>query len=298
MGTVLEIRLPDAPPPQGATLLDALFARAEGLDRELSRFEPASAVSRLNRAAGEGPQPVPPDLARLLALSLDYAVQTRGVFDVTVAPLIALWTRAAERGALPDEAELARARASVGAPNLRATGARAELAEGAAVDLGGIAKGYATDALAEELRARGVERALVDFGGSSLYALGAPPGEPGWRVLVRDAGGGFAGVATLRDRALSVSGSFGQSTEIGGRRFGHVIDPRSAWPLERAALAAVVADSGARAEALSKALLVLGPEEGIALVEALGGAEGLLVAADGRRFETRGFAAAVAFRPR
>jgi thiamine biosynthesis lipoprotein len=115
-------------------------------------------------------------------------------------------------------------------------------------------------------------------------------------VLVRDAAGGFAGIATLRDRALSVSGSFGQSSVIGGRRFGHVIDPRSAWPLERARLAAVVADSGARAEALSKALVVLGEREGIALVEALG-AEGLLVDADGRRFQTHGFADAVRFEP-
>ncbi len=297
MGTVLEIRLPDAPPERGAELLEPLFARAAALDRELSRFEPESALSRLNRAAGAGPQPVPADLARLLELALAYAVETRGAFDVTVAPLVALWTEAAQRGVLPDEASLAHARTRVGPGKLRADGTRAELAAGASVDLGGIAKGYATDALARDLRARGIERALLDFGGSSLHALGAPPGERGWRVLVRDANGGFAGIATLRDCALSVSASLGQSSLIGGRRFGHVIDPRSAWPLERAQLAAVVSDSGARAEALSKALLVLGPLQGIALIESAGGAEGLLVDADGRRFATRGFADAVRFTP-
>jgi thiamine biosynthesis lipoprotein len=296
MGTVLEIRVPEAPPADGPALLAPLFARAAALDRELSHFDPASALSRLNRAAGAGPQPVPPDLARLLRLSLAYSEQTRGAFDVTVAPLVALWTEAAGRGELPDAASLARARSHVGPGRLRTTGDTAELADGARVDLGGIAKGYALDALVAELRARGVERALLDFGGSSLHALGTPPGEAGWRVLVRDAAGGFAGIATLRDRALSVSGSFGQSSVIGGRRFGHVIDPRSAWPLERARLAAVVADSGARAEALSKALVVLGEREGIALVEALG-AEGLLVDADGRRFQTHGFADAVRFEP-
>jgi thiamine biosynthesis lipoprotein len=297
MGTVLEIRLPDASPARGRPLLESLFARAEALDAELSSFRPESALSRLNRAAGGGWHPVPPDLARLLELSLRYSAETRGSFDVTVAPLVALWTTAAERGELPDAASLAHAREQVGARKLRVGAAGASLAPGAAVDLGGIAKGYATDALARELRARGVERALLDFGGSSLHALGAPPGERGWRVLVRDAAGGFAGVATLRDQALSVSGSFGQSRTIPGRRFGHVIDPRSAWPLERAALAAVVSGSGARAEALSKALLVLGPREGIALVESRADAEGLLVLEDGSRHQTRGFGAAVAFEP-
>jgi thiamine biosynthesis lipoprotein len=297
MGTVLEIRLPDESRAGGRELLDALFARVAALEHELSSFETASALSRLNGAAGAGPQPVPPDLARLLELSLACRDETLGAFDVTVGPLVALWGEAGARGELPDAAALALARARVGDGKLRVAGGRAELSSGARVELGGIGKGFALDALVRELGERGVERALLDFGGSSLHAIGAPPGEPGWRVLVRDAASGFAGIATLRDQALSVSGSFGRSSRIGGRRFGHVVDPRSGWPLERAGVSAVVADSGARAEALSKALLVLGPDEGIALLEARGGAEGLLVDESGRRFQTRGFARAVRFAP-
>jgi thiamine biosynthesis lipoprotein len=296
MGTVLEIRLPDAPEDGSGPGLDALFARVERLEREVSTFEPASALSRLNAAAGAGPQPVPPDLSRLLELSLAYSRETLGSFDVTVGPLVDTWEEAAARNALPGADALAQARARVGPDRLRVRGGRAALDAGARVEVGGIAKGYALDVLVRDLRERGVERALLDFGGSSLHALGAPPGEPGWRVLVRDAAGGFAGIATLRDRALSVSGSFGRSRVIAGRRLGHVIDPRSGWPLERAELAAVTADSAARAEAFSKALLVLGPDQGIALLERTG-VEGLLVHEDGRRAQTRGFAAAVRFEP-
>jgi len=95
--------------------------------------------------------------------------------------------------------------------------------------------------LVEILAAEGVTSAFASFGGSSFLALGTPRGESGWRVLLRDAEGGFAGVMHLRDRSLSASGSLGQSVEIAGRAYGHVIDPRSGEPLVRAAQAAVVA---------------------------------------------------------
>ncbi len=294
MGTVLEVEVAGG----DRALLDALFARAAALDAMLTRFDRASALSQLNAAAGRGPLALPAELLDLLAISRAAARETGGAFDVTVGPLVELWWRAAERGAPPSAAELAEARARVGSDAIALEPGRAALlVPGASVDLGGIAKGYALDALVAILRERGAASALLSFGGSSLHAVGAPPGEPGWRVLIRDAAGGFAGVATLCDRALSVSESLGQSREIAGRRYGHVIDPRTGQPLERPRVAAVVAASGARAEVLSKALLVLGEREGIALVESLPDAEALLLDVSGLRFETTGWPRATAFAP-
>ena len=120
---------------------------------------------------------------------------------------------------------------------------------------------------------------------------------PGWRLLARAPEGGFAGVVVLRDLSLSVSGSLGQWSEIGGRRFGHVLDPRSGWPLTRRREAIVVAPSGELAEVLSTALLVLGEQEGIALVSDAPGCEALLLDADGRRWSTPGWQRATAFEP-
>jgi thiamine biosynthesis lipoprotein len=114
-------------------------------------------------------------------------------------------------------------------------------------------------------------------------------------VLLRDAAEGFVGVATLRDRALSVSGSLGQWREIAGHRFGHVLDPRTGQPVTRRLQVAVTAPNAASAEALSTALLVLGEREGIALLEALPDTEGLVIDADGQRSMTRGWSEAVAF---
>jgi thiamine biosynthesis lipoprotein len=300
MGTVLEIWLYGLEDRPGRALLDRLFERSAALERLFSRHDPESELSRLNQAAGE--QEVDPELVALLGESVRYARTTHGAFDVTVGPLVSLWWAAAERDRAPSAAELSSARARVGAGRLQLrTGPDgrgfAALEPGTSVDLGGIAKGYALDRLAALAREGGARAALLSFGQSSLVALGAPPGEDGFRVLVRDARGGFAGVATLRDQSLSISGSLGQGFSIEGIAYGHVIDPRSGQPLRRRAISAVVDPSGSRAEALSKALLVLDPDEGIALLENLPGAEGLWLDESGGARESSGWRAAVRFEP-
>ena len=300
MGTVLEIALHGPGRADGQALLDQLFARSAELERISTRFDPASDLSRFNRSAGLGPQRVHPDLARLLLESSQGARLTRGSFDMTIGPLVELWVAAAEHGRRPEAAALEQARRRVGFHKLRVNSETASaelLAPGMSVDLGGIAKGFALDELVQELRRASVKSALLSFGQSSIHALGAPPGEPGWRVLLRDASGGFAGVATLRDQALSVSDSLGPGSWIGARRYGHVIDPRSGEPLTRRSVAAVTASTGARAEALAKGLLILGEREGIAMLEQLDDAEGLLIDAEGGRWATSGWAQAVRFEP-
>lgn len=298
MGTLLEITLyaPAAAPARET--LDELFGLAREMDASLSRYDPESELSKLNLAAGRGPALVGPELARILEASVAYSRLTRGTFDVTVGPLVALWTRAGESGVAPSARAIAQARSLVGADQIRVEGSRAALArEGVSVDLGGIAKGWALDRMLPLLRERGIERALLDFGQSSLWALGAPPGAAGWRLLARGPGDTVLGVLTLSDQALSVSGSLGQWVEIGGRRYGHVLDPRSGLPLERRRQALVVAPEAALAEALSKALLILGEREGIALVAAQPGCDGMLVDADGGSWETPGWRAAVRMEP-
>ncbi|MFQ5513761.1 MAG: FAD:protein FMN transferase [Myxococcota bacterium] len=289
MGTVLELTLG---PPADPQLLDALFAYVHELDTMLTRFDVASDLSALNRAAGRGPHPVPRPLLELLEQAQRYTRLTRGSFDVTVGPLIELWSRAGIRGQTPSKDELERTLAIVGAEKIRIDprAGTVELPQpGMSVDLGGIAKGFALDRLVERLRSRGVRSALLSFGGSSLHALGAPEGKEGWRVLLRDASDGFAGVLTLRDRALSVSESLGARFEIAGRRYGHILDPRTGRPLRTRRLAAVVAPSGALAEALSKAVLILDPPAALALLESLESTEGMLLDPTGPTWQTPGW---------
>jgi thiamine biosynthesis lipoprotein len=295
MGTVLEITLVANSHAEGRAALDAAFAEVERLGALLTTWDPDSELMQMNRAAGRGPRAVDPDLARVVAVSLEHSRDTRGSFDPTVGPLVALWARAAERGAAPDPDELAAALARVGAGNVvvGSDGRVALSRPGVSVDLGGVAKGYALDRILAVLERFGIEAALLNFGRSSTWAKGRPPDARAWRLLARGPGEAPLGVLELSDRALSVSGSLGQSIEIGGRRYGHVLDPRTGFPLERELEVYVVAPDAALAEALSKAVLVLGPAEGLGVVAEHPGCEALLLAADGARWRTRGWDAAV-----
>jgi thiamine biosynthesis lipoprotein len=297
MGTVLEITIAAPTEAEANAAIEELFRLAAKLERVFTVFEPESPLRRLNRRAGGGPLFVDPEIAHILAESVAYWRLTGGIFDVTVGPLGDLWRLAARRNRPPGETELAASLALVGSDKILVGkgGSVALERPGMSVNLGGIAKGYALDRMEEHLRARGISRAFVSFGQSSILAVGAPPDASGWQVLLRNAGEGFAGVATLRDQSLSVSASFGQWSEIAGRRYGHLIDPRSGEAMTRAAQAAVLAPSGALAEALSKALLILTPQEGLALLEGQPAAEGLLIEGDRSAHATSGWARTVAF---
>ena len=301
MGTVLEISLVS---PDGLSadelreLFENLFGLAARVDALMTVYDADSDVSRLNANAGRGSLDVDPLVSELLSQSIVYSRLTRGTFDVTVGPLVELWTVAAQSGELPSNEALAEARQRVGSDVIVVHGdGSVELSRrGSALNLGGIAKGFALDHMVANLRRRGVANALMSFGQSSTWALGVPPGEPGWRLLVQGAAESYLGIITLRDQALSVSGSLGQFARIAGVEYGHILDPRSGNPLTRRRQALVVAPNAALAEALSKALLIGGEVEGLAIVESQPGCEGLLADAGGATWSTSGWQEAVFFR--
>ena len=262
MGTVLEITLVVRDAGRGRLLLEETFAAAARLDRLLSRYVPESEVSALNDAAGLDAITVSPAVARALRAALTYGERTGGAFDVTVGPLVELWSEAGRRRRLPSPAELQSARALVGPAGLvMDDAASARLAQrGMALDLGGLGKGFALDELRAKLEGH-VEGALLDFGRSSMLGLGRPARGDTWRLLVGGGPGEPRGTLELGSRALSVSSSLGQYTVIDNTRYGHVIDPRSGRALQEGRFAAVLAPSAAEAEAWSTALLVLPPRD-------------------------------------
>jgi thiamine biosynthesis lipoprotein len=235
----------------------------------------------------------------ILTLALRYWRQTHGTFDVTVGPVIALWRQATDNNTLPSKETLRHAHARIGARFVSLSSDRqaALQREGMRLDLGGIGKGYAIDQLKTFLQQQHKSSALLNFGQSSIWAVGSPPDSPGWRLLVQRPSGEPAGVVTLRDQALSISGTMGQPFVINGRQYGHIIDPRSGQPLPRNLQACVLAPTATQAEALSKALLVLGEKQGIALLHELKNVEGLLLDADGHHWMTKGWQTATQFVP-
>ena len=297
MGTVLELTLATSHEASGRRWIETAFNHVAELEGIFSSYDATSDLSRVNATAGAGMQQVDERLVELLALSLRYLKLTGGGFDISVAPLLELWREAAQRQRVPTAERLARARSLVGAAmvQLDALGKVGLAASGAAIDLGGIAKGYALDRLSLELSDLGYENALLSFGQSSVQASGSPPGASGWRLLLRTPAGGFAGFVTLRDVAFSVSSSLGQWTLIDGQRYGHVLDPRSGVPISRGLQAAVIAPTAALAEALSTALVVLEESQGVALVETLAGTEAMFIDASGAVSSSSGWQSASHF---
>jgi thiamine biosynthesis lipoprotein len=294
MGTALEVKLLTLQPELARRVLEEVFAEAEQLDALLSHFDRDSEVTRLATQAGQGPQAVDERLADIVRLSLEYGELTRGAFDVTLGPLTLLW-REKSRDQLTYE-EVAKVRALTGLADLRidASG-RVELAKpGMSLDFGGIAKGYALDRVLGLLQSEGIEAALASFGQSSVWALGAPPGRDGWELALRSPSGGFAGIVTLVDSALSVSSSFAGPGEPG--EIGHIVDPRSGWPLNISSMVAVVSDDATRAEALSTALLLMHHEQGLDLIERQPNTEVFIVDDFGRTAESSGWSRETRFR--
>jgi FAD:protein FMN transferase len=270
MGTLLCVTVRDdarrpVGEPRAFGVAFELARRAEAL---LSVHDPASALSELNRRAG-GDAVISRDLAAAMRAARRLAEATEGAFDPTIGVLLRLWRRAAHAGRSPSRADVVRARAAVDWRTIEVRGDRTRLARrGVSVDLSAFGKGVALDAIARALGRRGVS-GVLNFGESSLRAVGASP-PAGWRVLLRHPRLGFAGSFVLRHGGCSTSAAYGQRARIGARVLGHVVDPRTGWPVRAHAHVTVLAASAAVAEAASTALLVLGPDALDRIAERLG----------------------------
>jgi thiamine biosynthesis lipoprotein len=259
----LELWGPDAEH-LGAVAQEA-FEELDHLEQQLSAYVPTSDICWLNATAATGPARVEPELFDLLQLAARLHAETDGAFDVTAGPLIRCWGFFQREGAVPDPAALAKVRERVGMQHVLLDPEERSVLftrEGIDLNLGAIGKGYALRRLLELIRRYQVDAALVHCGGSTVAAMGAPPGGDGWRVGLLDPENAERriGSVLLRDRAFSTSGQLEQSFEHEGRRYGHVLDPRTGEPAMQVACAWVMTEDPAVADALSTALFVLGPE--------------------------------------
>lgn len=242
----------------------------ERIEAQLSFYRPGSEISRLNRQAAGQPVRVDPNLFALLQTAKHLGEATEGAFDVTVAPLLQCWGFTGGSGKRPTAEALAEARAAVGVGGLELDppGRTVRFAKpGMKLDLGAIGKGYALDRAVEVLRDAGVTRAFLHGGTSTVCALGRTGADAPWKTAVELPAATAddpratqpLAVVALREESLSVSAVWGKAFTAEGKTFGHVMDPRLGAPVQRALLAAVVLPSATESDALSTALLVLGP---------------------------------------
>jgi thiamine biosynthesis lipoprotein len=243
--------------------VDAAFAEVHRLDEMLSNYKPESELSEVNRLAAEHPVAVTPELFDLLAACVAYSRESEGAFDITVGPLMKVWGFYKGTGRLPHRAEVRGALERVGYRNILldpATRSVRFARPGIELDPGGIGKGYAVDRMIEVMKQYGVRTALVSASGSSIYGLGAPPGEKGWRVQIRDPKDENKNVAEvlLKDESMSTSGNYEKFFRAEGKTYSHIMDPRTGWPAQGVLSVSVIAPRTIDSEAWTKPLFVNG----------------------------------------
>jgi len=277
----------------GSTAIAAGFAEVSRLEGILSDYDPQSELSRLSaQAPNLDPTPVSNDLWRVLVRAVEIRDATGGAFDPTVGPLTTLWRQARRSGRMPLPGKLAAAREAVGRETLRLVpDSRAVVLTRPAMrlDLGGIGMGYAVDRAVAVLERYGITAAMVDASGD-IAVTAPPPGTAGWRIVVaplRPAGTTPSPHDTgehllLTHAAVTTSGDAFQAVEIDGRRYSHIVDPRTGVGVAGPAAVTVVAPDCTTADALATAASVLGPEQAASVITATPGcAARFVVMADG-----------------
>jgi FAD:protein FMN transferase len=270
MGTMIDIVVYHPSKAEGARAAERAMQEIERLDRVLSHFKDDSDLSRLNRDGARGFVTVDPSLYDIVEQSIDWSRRTGGTFDVTIAPLLRTWKQAYADGRRPSDEEVAATKRCVGSDKI-ALEARNRVhfrSTCLAIDLGGIGKGYAVDRALALLKADGVTSAMINAGGSSIGAIGAPPNQPGWAVRIA---ANVAGSDTLLLRDMSMSTSQQQPLPFASSAgsFGEILDPRSGAPAEGRTAIAVITPSGTAAEALTKALLMMPADDAKVLLAGL-----------------------------
>ncbi|MFP4056090.1 MAG: FAD:protein FMN transferase [Candidatus Brocadiia bacterium] len=272
MGTYMAVTVYAPGREAGLRAIEAAFQRVEEVEAATSTWREDSDVSKLNRAAGSPPMAVSEHLWVPLRRAVEIAEETRGAFDPTVGPVVALWRRSWRTGKRPGDEEIAAARALVDYRSVECApdAPRVRLAKaGQRLELSGIGKGYAVAQAIEALQAHGIRAALVDAGGD-IYGVGAPPGREGWLIGVRDPsrrGKILPRPILLRDRAVATSGDYEQFGMVDGRRYSHILDPRTGRPVEDMTSVTVVAADPMTADAYATAASVMGVEQALAFAE-------------------------------
>jgi thiamine biosynthesis lipoprotein len=282
MGTYMMATVYAPDEEKGRQAIAAAFARVEEIEAATSHYRETSDISKLNAAAGGPPMPVSKDLWACLRRSAEVSAETDGAFDVTIGPLMALWKRTWRKGKAPSDAETAAAKALVDWRAVRPDPDKPLaqlLKKGMLLDLGAIGKGYAVDQAVAVLRQRRIPAALVDMGGN-VAAYGAPPERQAWLIGIRDPsrpGKILPKPIRLLNQGVATSGDYEQFGVVAGRRYSHILDPRTGKPLEGMTSVTVVAPDATTADGYSTALSVLGPEKALTFAEKRPGVEVMIM---------------------
>lgn len=284
MGTIVQIKVPfDCCESQKKLeeKIEHAFSEVRRVENVFSVYRESSEVSRINRLAYGQPIRISEEVFDLIEMALEYNRKTDGAFDITVKPLVDLWASAKASGMMPEEEEIKAALAKTGPQNVILDKASKTISfrkRGMSMDLGAIAKGYATDRAIAILKQEGIKDAIVNSGGD-MYCLGMRSKKEPWTIGIqhpRDRGKIFLELK-LANRAIDTSGDYEKFFVLNGKRYSHIIDPRTGYPVgDEVVSATVTAGDSVTADIYATALCVLGPK-GLDIIKGAKGVEAMMV---------------------
>ncbi len=295
MGTVFETTIYAPDKYIAEKTFNEVFQEINRLDYLMSNYKKESVLSELNRNASAEPTNCNKELASVIEQSLQYSDITDGAFDITIGPLMKKWGFFKKEGRIPGKEELESALESVSYKSIiieektikslvKNPGTVKTVFfknPGTQIDLGGIGKGYAVDRAISVLKQNGINSALINFAGN-IYTFGTPPGKDSWAIGLQHPreSEGLLGTFEIKDKAVSTSGDYEKFFTIEGKRYSHIIDPRTGNPVKGIVSVTIVTGNATRADALSTGIFVLGLTKGIELIEQLSDVEGIIVYED------------------
>ncbi len=293
MGTVVQITLIEGDAKRFDIAAEKAFDEIKRLEALFSSYMPDSDVSRISRAAGDGPVIVSPEVITVLKSAVKASTLSSGAFDPTIGALGKAWGYSGEMRHVPTKEEVNRVLPLVDYRGIIIDGPsmKAGLREkGMVLNLGGIAKGYIAGRAVEALQREGVERGIIHAGGDMVVFQKKGPGQRAFKIGVQHPREkGLLGEAELYNGAVSTSGDYERYFVKDGVRYHHILDPSTGFPAYRCRSVTIIAEDPTMSDALSTAVFVLGPEKGMALIEGIEGVEGVIVDFNGKVTSSKGF---------
>ncbi len=276
-------------PDSAADAIDFAYSEIAGIEQLMSTYDNNSQISVLNRnGVLKNPDPL---VVGVIEKSDKFSEMSGGAFDITVQPLLELYSKSFRTtGTAPDEDDLLQAMKLVGYRKIRISSGEIGLEPGMEVTLGAIAKGFALDQAGRALKGAGIKNALIN-GGGDILAIGSNNRRP-WTLALENPRekGNYITVIGIRDMAVATSGDYERYFDE-NMTVHHIMDPRTGKSATELISATVIAGDATTADALATAVFVLGRKSGLALLENLPGAEGLLITADRQIYRSSGFGA-------
>ncbi|MBI5143869.1 MAG: FAD:protein FMN transferase [Candidatus Omnitrophica bacterium] len=292
MGSMVQIKAPvDERQDEGMVggAIRKAFEEIERIERIFSTYKEDSDISRINRLKPDEALKVQDEVFDLIEESIEFNKKTRGAFDITVKPLVDLWNGAKTKNVIPTDEQIKNALARIGSQDIILDRVHSTISfkkEGMALDMGGIAQGYATDRAIRILKENGIEDAIVNLGGD-MYCLGRKSKADLWKVGIqhpRKKNELYLEIK-LEDKAINTSGDYEKYFMLNGKRYSHIIDPRTGYPIgDKTVSATIIAADCTSADALATALCVLG-QEGMDIINSMKDVDAILIFKEGDRLK-------------